>query len=164
MSILPSLWARVLAATLAVAVLPVAYAKTPADQLIVGMSMINLLSLDPAAATGLDVSEINANLYDMLLVQDIAQPDRLLPALAERWQVSDDRKTLTFTLRTGVQFQSGNPLTAEDVAWSLQRVLKLNLALASTWKAYGFSAENVERSMRATDANTFVIELPRSTD
>ena len=164
MNILPSLWARVLAATLAVAVLPVAYAKTPADQLIVGMSMINLLSLDPAAATGLDVSEINANLYDMLLVQDVAQPDRLLPALAERWQVSDDRKTLTFTLRTGVQFQSGNPLTAEDVAWSLQRVLKLNLALASTWKAYGFSAENVERSMRATDANTFVIELPRPTD
>lgn len=164
MNILPSLWARVLAATLTVTALPVVHAKTPADQLIVGMSMINLLSLDPAAATGLDVSEINANLYDMLLVQDVAAPDQLLPALAERWQVSDDRKTLTFNLRQGVQFQSGNPLSAEDVAWSLQRVLKLNLALASTWKAYGFTADNVERSMRATDANTFVIELPRPTD
>ena len=143
MNILPSLWARVLVATLTVTALPVVHAKTPADQLIVGMSMINLLSLDPAAATGLDVSEINANLYDMLLVQDVAAPDQLLPALAERWQVSDDRKTLTFNLRQGVQFQSGNPLSAEDVAWSLQRVLKLNLALASTWKAYGFTAENV---------------------
>ena len=164
MSIFPSLWARVFVAALAVTAVPASFAKTPADQLIVGMSMINLLSLDPAAATGLDVSEINANLYDMLLVQDVAQPDRLVPALAERWQVSDDRKTLTFNLRTGVKFQSGNDLSAEDVAWSLQRVLKLNLALASTWKAYGFTAENVERYMRATDATTFVIELPRPTD
>jgi len=164
MSILPSLLARALVATLAIGAVPAAVAKTPGDQLIVGMSMINLLSLDPAAATGLDVSEINANLYDMLLVQDVARPDQLLPALAERWQVSDDRKTLTFNLRNDVKFQSGNPLSAEDVAWSLQRVLKLNLALASTWKAYGFSADNVERYMRATDASTFVLELPRPTD
>ncbi|MPT38832.1 MAG: hypothetical protein E2603_10060, partial [Achromobacter sp.] len=32
--------------------------------------------------TGLDVSEVNANLYDMLLVQDVKQPDQLVPALA----------------------------------------------------------------------------------
>ncbi|MPR02035.1 ABC transporter substrate-binding protein [Pseudomonas sp. MAFF 212408] len=164
MRIFPSLWARVLVAALTVTAVPATFAKTPADQLIVGMSMINLLSLDPAAATGLDVSEINANLYDLLLVQDVAEPDRLVPALAERWEVSDDRKTLTFNLRAGVKFQSGNDLSAEDVAWSLQRVLKLNLALASTWKAYGFTAENAERLMRATDAQTFVIELPRPTD
>ena len=164
MSVIPTLWAGVFAASLALTSVPAALAKTPADQLIVGMSMINLLSLDPAAATGLDVSEVNANLYDMLLVQDVRQPDRLLPALAESWQVSDDRKTLTFTLRQGVTFQSGNPLSAEDVAWSLQRVLKLNLALASTWKAYGFTAGNVAQYMRASDAHTFVLELPRPTD
>ncbi|WP_249673405.1 ABC transporter substrate-binding protein [Pseudomonas abieticivorans] len=164
MNILASLWARVLAAALMAGAVPLAHAKTPADQLIIGMSMVNLLSLDPAAATGLDVSEVNANLYDMLLVQDAAQPDRLLPALAERWQVSDDRKTLTFNLRPGVRFQSGNPLSAQDVAWSLQRVLTLNLALASTWKAYGFTAENAERYLRALDDNTVVIELPRPTD
>ncbi|WP_277964541.1 ABC transporter substrate-binding protein [Pseudomonas sp. RIT-To-2] len=164
MSIFPSLWARVLAAIMVVGVVPGADARTPVDQLIVGMSMVNLLSLDPAAATGLDVAEVNANLYDMLLVQDVAEPDRLLPALAERWQVSDDRTTLTFTLRPGVRFQSGNPLTADDVAWSLQRVLKLNLALASTWKAYGFTAANAERYLRAQDANTFVLQLPRPSD
>ena len=164
MSILPKLWAGVFAASLAMTSVPAAFAKTPADQLIVGMSMINLLSLDPAAATGLDVSEVNANLYDMLLVQDVKHPDTLVPALAERWTVSDDRKTLTFNLRKGVKFHSGNDLTAEDVAWSLQRVIKLNLALASTWKAYGFTAGNVDQHMRATDDYTFVVELPRVTD
>ena len=164
MSVLPKLRAGALATLLALGATPLALAKTPADQLIVGMSMINLLSLDPAAATGLDVSEVNANLYDMLLVQDARQPDRLVPALAESWQVSDDRKTLTFKLREGVKFHSGNPLSAEDVAWSLQRVLKLNLALASTWKAYGFTAGNVGQYIRAADEHTVVIELPRPTD
>ncbi|MCU1730427.1 MULTISPECIES: ABC transporter substrate-binding protein [unclassified Pseudomonas] len=160
----PLLFAGLFAASLTLAPLTTVHAKTPADQLIVGMSMINLLSLDPAAATGLDVSEVNANLYDMLLVQDVKQPDQLVPALAESWQVSDDRRTITFKLRDGVKFQSGNSLSADDVAWSLQRVLKLNLALASTWKAYGFSAENAERSLRADGPNTFVVELQRPTD
>lgn len=160
----PSVWAGVMAASLTLTASPMLYAKTPQDQLIVGMSMINLLSLDPAAATGLDVSEINANLYDMLLVQDAQQPDILRPALAERWVISDDRRTLTFKLREGVRFHSGNPLTAEDVAWSLQRVLKLNLALASTWKAYGFSAKNAEAHLQALDAQTFVMTLPQPMD
>ncbi|PZW63804.1 peptide/nickel transport system substrate-binding protein [Pseudomonas sp. URMO17WK12:I1] len=161
---LPHLLAGLLAATLALGTATAVQAKTPADQLIVGMSMINLLSLDPAAATGLDVSEVNANLYDMLLVQDAAAPDTLVPALAERWEISDDHKTLTFHLRSGVKFHSGNELTAQDVIWSLQRVLKLNLALASTWKAYGFTADNVEQQIRATDDHTVVIELARPTD
>ncbi len=69
--------------------------ETPVDQLVIGMSMINLLSLDPAGATGLEVSEVNANLYDMLLEQDAARPDQLVPALAERWEISPDRMRLT---------------------------------------------------------------------
>ncbi|RRV04562.1 ABC transporter substrate-binding protein [Pseudomonas sp. v388] len=138
--------------------------ETPVDQLVVGMSMINLLSLDPAGATGLEVSEVNANVYDMLLEQDAAQPDRLVPALAERWEISPDRMRLTFHLRSGVNFHSGNPLSAQDVAWSLQRVITLNRALASTWKAYGYTAANVAQLMRAEGPTTFVMDLPKPTD
>ncbi len=141
-----------------------AQGETPADQLVVGMSMINLLSLDPAAATGLEVAEVNANVYDMLLEQDAAKPDTLIPALAKSWEISPDRMRLTFQLRDDVRFHSGAPLTAQDVAWSLQRVVTLNRALASTWKAYGFTAENVVKLMRAEGPHTFVMELPRSTD
>jgi peptide/nickel transport system substrate-binding protein len=154
------------ALTLAMAITPIAsvQAETPTDQLIVGMSMNNLLSLDPAAATGLDVAQVNANLYDMLVELDSNDPTQVLPALAESWTISEDGRTLTFKLRPSVRFHSGNPLTAEDVAWSLQRVLKLNLALAATWKTYGFSAENAEQYLRAADANTFVLELPETAD
>ncbi|ODC03888.1 ABC transporter substrate-binding protein [Terasakiispira papahanaumokuakeensis] len=140
------------------------HAQTPSDQLIIGMSMNNLLSLDPAAATGLDVVSINANLYDTLIELDVDNPAQVNPGLAESWEISDDGRTITFKIRSGVQFHSGEPLTAKDVAWSLQRVLKLNLALATTWKTYGFTADNVEQYMRATDDHTFVLELPEATD
>ncbi len=45
------------------------------------------------------------------------------------WRIDVDRDA---------RFHSGNPVTAEDVAWSLYRVLKLNYGLATTWKAYGW--------------------------
>jgi peptide/nickel transport system substrate-binding protein len=45
------------------------------------------------------------------------------PELAQSWTISPDGKTLTFTLRSGLQFSDGSSLTARDVAWSLRRVL-----------------------------------------
>lgn len=143
---------------------PGAWAKTPVDQLIIGFSMNNLLSLDPAAATGNDVVEINTNLYDYLIELDANQAGKIHPGLAETWTVSPDRRSITMKLRSGVKFQSGNDLTAADAAWSLQRVLKLNLAMASPWKSYGFSAKNIDKAVRAIDATTLVIDLPKPTD
>ncbi|GAB3836466.1 ABC transporter substrate-binding protein [Dactylosporangium cerinum] len=50
------------------------------------------------------------------------------PAVAASWTFAAD--TITFTLRPGLKFHpSGNPLTAKDVVWSLQRALKLNGAV-----------------------------------
>jgi ABC-type dipeptide transport system, periplasmic component len=132
-----------LAAVLALGPMTMANAKTPADQLIVGMSMVNLFSIDPANAPGLDASGVNANLYDTLIKRDQGNPEKPLPQLAERWEISEDGKQVTFHLRQDVKFHSGNPLTAEDVAWSLYRVMKLNFGLATTWKAYGYSIDKI---------------------
>lgn len=158
---------RTLAGLLALAAcagLPPAQAQTPADQLVVGVSMNNLLSLDPAAATGNEVVEIAANLYDFLVELDPRDTTRVLPGLAERWEIPPEGDRLVFHLRAGVRFHSGHPLTAHDAAWSLQRVLKLNLALASPWKSYGYTAQNVAEKVRAIDDRTLIVELPRPTD
>lgn len=141
-----------------------AQARTPNDQLVIGVSMNNLLSLDPAGATGNDVVEIACNVYDYLVELDPLQTTTVKPGLAESWAIAPDGRRITFTLRQGARFHSGNPVTAEDAAWSLQRVLKLNLALASPWKSYGFTAQNVAGLVRATDARTLVIDLPVATD
>ena len=155
---------RLLAVALALTPMAAVQAKTPADQLIVGMSMVNLFSIDPANAPGLDASGVNANLYDTLVKRDQGNPEQHLPQLAERWEISDDGRQVTFHLRSDVTFHSGNPLTAEDVAWSLYRVMKLNYGLATTWKAYGYTAENIQGLIRATDAHTLVLDLPQPAD
>jgi peptide/nickel transport system substrate-binding protein len=59
-----------------------AVAKTPPDQLIIGMNMNNLLTLDPAAMTGNEVVGIVVNLYDSLVELDPEQ----LTTLSPRWR------------------------------------------------------------------------------
>lgn len=54
----------------------------------------------------------------------------LAPALAEKWDISPDGRTYTFHLRPGVKFQDGNPMTAQDVYYSMRRAL--DPALKST--------------------------------
>jgi peptide/nickel transport system substrate-binding protein len=155
--------AAALAAALALPCVP-ALADTPRDQLVIGMNMNNLLSLDPAGATGNDVLGVVANLYDYLVELDPHDLSVVRPALAERWEIATDGMSITLTLRGDARFQSGRALTAADAAWSLQRVLKLNLAMASPWKSYGFSAGNAERLIQAVDARTLRITLPEPTD
>ncbi|MDZ7679797.1 MAG: ABC transporter substrate-binding protein [Acidimicrobiales bacterium] len=53
----------------------------------------------------------------------LQQPDQLEGELAESWEVSEDRSSATFTLREGVVSNLGNPLTSEDVAWSIERMI-----------------------------------------
>ncbi|MNQ51791.1 putative D,D-dipeptide-binding periplasmic protein DdpA precursor [compost metagenome] len=163
-TVFPTLRTSLLGVIMALSPMAAVQAKTPADQLIVGMSMVNLFSIDPANAPGLDASGVNANLYDTLVKRDHGNPEKHLPQLAERWEVSEDGKQITFHLRSDVRFHSGNALTAEDVAWSLYRVMKLNFGLATTWKAYGYSVDNIQGLIRATDAQTLVVDLPQPVD
>jgi peptide/nickel transport system substrate-binding protein len=51
-----------------------------------------------------------------------AQDNITRPYLLEKWDVSDDLKTWTLTLRKGIKWHSGRPLTADDVVWNLKRV------------------------------------------
>ena len=51
---------------------------------------------------------------------------KVVPDLAERWDVSDDGRVYTFHLRKDAKFHDGKPVTAEDVCWSLERVADPN--------------------------------------
>ena len=58
-------------------------------------------------------------MFDKLVVRDAN--DQSVPQLAEKWDVSDDLKTHTFTLRKGVQFHSGHELTSDDIKFNIMR-------------------------------------------
>ena len=60
---------------------------------------------------------------------------KIEPALAESWQVSGDKKRITFTLRAGLQWSDGEPLTADDVVFTYQDVI-FNPAIPTDWKDF----------------------------
>ena len=77
--------------------------------------------LDPQAASTLDEFEVLYNVYEGLVTYD---PKTLepKPLLAEKWDISADGLTYTFHLKSGVKFQNGRPMTADDVKYSLERL------------------------------------------
>uniref|UniRef100_UPI0031015029 ABC transporter substrate-binding protein n=1 Tax=Neorhizobium sp. EC2-8 TaxID=3129230 RepID=UPI0031015029 len=137
-----------------------ALAATPKDQLVVAMDTSSLRGLDPNEINQLEAAEIVANLYERLIVLPADNISKPQPGLAESWTVSPDGKTFTFKIRSGVKFHSGNPLTAKDVEWSLRRLVKLGLAPSTDLRQWGFTADNVEKLIRSTDASTVVVETP----
>lgn len=62
--------------------------------------------------------------YNLLVQFDPQDPDRVVPDLAERWEVSSDGKVYTFYLKRGVKFHHGKPFTARDVRASFERVIR----------------------------------------
>ena len=63
------------------------------------------------------------NIYDRLIRFDLKDVSKLYGEVAKSWTVSPDGKTYTFKMKPGLKFASGNPLTAEDVVFSLQRAV-----------------------------------------
>lgn len=152
----------VLLAVLALAWGGAAVARPPGDIAVVAATIDDVASLDPAEAYELTGIEVVANLYDRLLLPDPADPQTPAPAAAETVAISEDGRTFTFRLRPGLTFASGNPVTAEDAAWSLRRVLALNKGPAALLKALGIGAETAHERIRATDDRTLAIETGRA--
>jgi peptide/nickel transport system substrate-binding protein len=83
--------------------------------------------LDPAKGADYAGSVLAFNIYDTLVLPKQGAPGAE-PHLAESWTV--DGPAYTFKLRSDVKFQSGNPLTAEDVVFSLDRMKALKQGLS----------------------------------
>ena len=61
-------------------------------------------------------------LYDGLLTENFALDGKLEPALAESWEISEDKKRIVFTVRDGLKWSDGEPLTVDDVIFTYQDV------------------------------------------
>lgn len=132
-------------------------AETPADTLVIGDAIDDIVSLDPAESFEFSGNDALNNVYDRLITMHPARNFALEPGLAESWSVSDDGLTYTFKIREGVKFHSGNPVTAEDAAWSLQRAVKLDKTPAFILTQFGFTAENVDGLIKAMSPTELTI-------
>jgi peptide/nickel transport system substrate-binding protein len=89
-------------------------------------------TIDPARGTDYTESYAMVNLYDGLVFP--SSTGEIEPKLAESWTISDDGLAYTFNLRQGVKFHDGTELTAEDVQYSLDRVLALKEGYSFLWE------------------------------
>ena len=95
----------------------------------VRISASNALIPDPAAGEqGLTLSksyDLQREIYSGLVkvVDDPSAP--FVGDLADHWEVSDDLKTYTFSLRPGLRFSDGSPVSASDFKWSWERALAI---------------------------------------
>ena len=78
------------------------------------------VSLDPAVITDGISNRITRQLYEGLVKYKGATTE-VIPALAEKWEVSKDGTVWTFTLHKGVKFHDGNPCDAAAVVWNFDR-------------------------------------------
>ena len=86
-------------------------------------------TLDPHSASLAVTTRLLSNVYEGLVGRD--KDFRLVPWLAESWSQPDSR-TWRFRLRPNVRFHDGAPFTADDVVFSMERVLSANSQLKST--------------------------------
>jgi peptide/nickel transport system substrate-binding protein len=136
-----------------------AQAKTPADTLVMAYVIDDMISLDPAEIYEFTAAEYMANTYDRLVVIDPANPSQLKLQLADSWSVSDDGKVFTFKLKPGLKFHSGNDITAEDVEFSMERFVSLDLNPAFIMTQFGLTKDNVKDKVRVKDPLTVEMEL-----
>ena len=109
-------------------------------------------SLDPHKAVAAGTKEVMFNVFEGL-VKPTSTGD-LTPAVAEKYEISEDRLTYTFTLREGVQFHNGDTVTAEDVIYSINRC-----ATATDTGVVLVEALSVIQKLEALDEKTVAITI-----
>lgn len=149
------------AATLALLLAPLgpAHAATPANTLVIAKNIDDIISLDPGEAYEASGGEVITNVYDRLIRFEATDVKTLVGGVAESWTVSPDGRTFTFKIRSGLKFQSGNSVTADDAAFSLQRVVLLDKTPGFLLTQFGWTKDNVAADIKATDPLTLVMTL-----
>jgi oligopeptide transport system substrate-binding protein len=127
----------------------------------------NVRSLDPAIGYDTYSSAFIHALFLGLVDYDYEEGTKLVPALAERWEESADRRTYTFHLRPGLKFSNGRALAAADFKYAIERVLRPATKSPGADFFRGITGAKAFQDgkaadvggLRAPDAATFVVQL-----
>ncbi len=139
----------VMASRIALATLSVILAAAPADaKTITAVMHSDLRVIDPGFTTAYITRDHGYMVYDTLLSEDANF--KIQPQMAD-WKVSDDKLTYTFTLRDGLKWHDGAPVSAEDCVASLKRWGRND--------GMGQKLMDFVASLEATDARTITLKL-----
>jgi len=113
--------------------------------------------LDPQTVTGTGDAKIIQSLFDPLVS---FEPGTLapVPALAERWEISDDGLTYTFHLRSDARWSNQDPVTAQDCVESWRRILTPSLGAEYSYFLYILSGAEAFHKRRSADFSTVGVQ------
>lgn len=111
-------------------------------------------SIDPAKSTDELENIYSTNVYDPLVRYNYEFPPSVSKSIATDWKLSDDGLTYTFDLRDDATFHNGDQVTAEDVAFSVQRMI--SIGEGPTWMWEGILTKD---SATVVDETTVDIQL-----
>jgi peptide/nickel transport system substrate-binding protein len=131
-----------------------ARAATPPGTIVMAKQIDDIITLDPGEDYELSGVEIATNVYDRLLRYEAEDVSKLVGGVAESWTISPDGKVFTFKMRPNQTFQDGSKLTAEDAAFSLQRVILMDKTPAFLLTQLGWTKDNVKDLVKATAPDT----------
>ena len=125
----------------------------------------NIATLDPAFAKNQSILWAVHQIFNTLVETDDSL--NIIPSLAYRWQISDDRLRYTFYLRQDVFFHDndafvggrGRRMTAHDVEYSFQRILDKNTASSGAW-IFNTRVDSIT-PFRAINDSVFELKLIR---
>jgi peptide/nickel transport system substrate-binding protein len=110
-------------------------------------------SLDFTKVDGAAIPQVLlTNVYETLVKQD--QDGKVVPSLATAWKVSDDKKTYTFDLVPNAKFSNGDPFTADDAVFSINRV-------KTDWTISLKAAMNLVTEAKAVSPNQLQVTLSK---
>jgi len=92
------------------------------DMLVIALDTLGAQVMDPIMDTRAPHAHYQAPIWDSLVGFDL-ENGGIGPGVAERWQLAADGQSWTFYLRKGQRFHNGDPVTAQDVKFSLERVM-----------------------------------------
>jgi len=112
-------------AALAVGLPDRVHAAATKNTLVLGLDISDTISLDPAREAQYTPPLTLEAVYEALVTMTPGDYLNVKPALASKWVRTPDGRGWRFTLRDGTKFNSGNPVTVEDVKWTLERVMNV---------------------------------------
>src|SRR5581483_7272662 len=105
-----------------------------------------------------DASETIRYLTGGVLVRINRQTQALEPELASAWRISNQGRTITFTLRSGIRFSDGTAFSAEDVAFTIRQMMDPSLHSPT---ADAFRAGSGKVTARVLSATEVAISFPQ---
>jgi len=114
---------------------------------------------DPIGSGSLSSVQAYSQLYNQLVQYDTVETTKIICDLCSGWEISNGGQTFTFKIRSGIKWQDGSDLTAEDIAFTMARYMNPDVPIGRSGLFRNYTLPAEENGVRTVDADTVEFNL-----